>query len=109
MKINYKTGRINVELEGDTQKDLFSQLSAFQEVFDENTCGKCASQNIRFVVREVDENHYYEIRCQDCGGRLEFGQVKKGGGLFPRRKDKEGGWLPDNGWVKWNPKTKTVE
>ena len=84
MKINYKAGRINVELEGDTQKDLFSQLSSFQEVFDEDTCGK-------------------------CGGRLEFGQVKKGGGLFPRRKDKEGSWLPDNGWVKWNPKTKTVE
>jgi DNA-directed RNA polymerase subunit RPC12/RpoP len=109
MKINYKAGRINVELEGDTQKDLFSQLSSFQEVFDEDTCGKCGGQNIRFVVRDVDENSYYEIRCKDCGGRLEFGQVKKGGGLFPRRKDKEGSWLPDNGWVKWNPKTKTVE
>jgi hypothetical protein len=43
MKISYNAGKISVELEGDTQKDLFAQLSAFQEVFDESTCGKCGS------------------------------------------------------------------
>ena len=106
MKISYNAGKISVELEGDTQKDLFAQLSAFQEVFDESACGKCGSTNLRFVTREVDGNSYYEIRCLDCGARLEFGQ---GGGLFPRRKSKEGEWLPDGGWVKWNSKTKSVE
>ena len=111
MKITYTTasGKISVELEGDTQKDLFGQLGAFQEIFDQATCGKCSSTSIRFVVRDIDGNSYYELRCEDCGARLEFGQIKKGGGLFPRRKDKEGNWLPDGGWVKWNPKTKTVE
>jgi hypothetical protein len=60
-------------------------------------------------VRENDGNEYYEIRCVDCGAKLAFGANKKGGGLFPRRKDAEGNWLPDNGWTKWNPKTKQVE
>ena len=109
MKISYNAGKISVELEGDTQKDLFAQLSAFQEVFDESACGKCGSTNLRFVTREVDGNSYYEIRCLDCGARLEFGQSQQGGGLFPRRKSKEGEWLPDGGWVKWNSKTKSVE
>ena len=109
MKISYNAGKISVELEGDTQKDLFAQLSAFQEVFDESACGKCGSTNLRFVTREVDGNSYYEIRCLDCGARLEFGQSKQGGGLLPRRKSKEGEWLPDGGWVKWNSKTKSVE
>jgi hypothetical protein len=52
---------------------------------------------------------YYELRCADCGARLSFGSMKKGGGLFPRRKDSEGNWLPDRGWVKWNPKTEKNE
>jgi hypothetical protein len=44
-----------------------------------------------------------------CGARLSFGVHKKGGGLFPKRKDNEGNWLSDNGWVKWNPKTEKAE
>jgi hypothetical protein len=35
--------------------------------------------------------------------------MKKGGGLFPKRKDKDGNWLPDRGWVKWNSKTQQNE
>ena len=111
MKVTYTTkgARLAVEFEADNQRDLFSQLGTFQEVFENSVCGKCGSENLRFVVRTVDENQYYEIRCTDCGARLEFGSMKKGRGLFPKRKDKEGNWLPDGGWVKWNPKTKSVE
>ena len=32
MKISYNAGKISVELEGDTQKDLFAQLSAFHQL-----------------------------------------------------------------------------
>ena len=111
MRLNYTTnnGRISVELEGETQVDLFAQLGAFQEVFDETECGKCQSENLRFQVRNVDDNLYYELKCMDCGARLSFGVMKKGGRLFPRRKDKEGNWRPDRGWVKWNPDTKQEE
>ena len=87
MKLNYKLGNLNVEFECDTPKEVFSQLSVFQEVFGETKCGKCGSENLRYVVRMVDDNQYYEIRCQDCGARLAFGANKKGGGLFPKRKD----------------------
>ena len=111
MKVTYKTrnGKLSVELEGDSQRDIFGEISKFQEVFEEDTCGKCGSDNIRFVVRNVDDNLYHELRCADCGARLAFGSMKKGGGLFPKRKDAEGNWLPDRGWVKWNPKTEKNE
>ena len=111
MKINYtsRSGRVSVELEAETQRDAFQQLSDFQEIFDETVCGKCASENLRFVVRTVDDNQFYEIRCMDCGARLEFGSMKQGGRLFPRRKDKEGNWLPDRGWVKWNSEKGALE
>jgi ribosomal protein L40E len=111
MKLTYttKNGRLKVELEGDSQKDLFEAISKFQEVFDETSCGKCGSENLRFVVRNVEDNLYYELRCLDCGARLSFGVHKKGGGLFPKRKDNDGKWLPDGGWLKWNPKTEQSE
>ena len=111
MKLTYTTrnGKISVEVEGDSHRDLFEQINKFQEVFEEDVCGKCGHENIRFVVRTVDDNQYYELRCSSCGARLAFGANKKGGGLFPRRKDSEGKWLPDSGWVKWNPKTERNE
>lgn len=111
MKVVYQTrnGRINVELTGDDQKSIFAEIAKFQEVFEETICSKCGSDNIKFVVRTVDENDYYELRCADCGARLSFGVMKKGGALFPKRKDAEGNWLPDRGWVKWNPKTEQNE
>jgi DNA-directed RNA polymerase subunit RPC12/RpoP len=111
MKLTYttKNGRLKVELEGESQKDLFEAISKFQEVFDETVCGKCGSENLRFVVRNVEDNLYYELRCVDCGAKLAFGVHKKGGGLFPKRKDNDGKWLPDSGWVKWNSKTEQSE
>lgn len=106
MKINYRNDKISVEIEGETQRDLFAQLGAFQEVFDETACGKCGSNNVKFVVRQVEDNEYYEIRCKDCGAKLAFGCHKKGGGLFPKRKDSEGNWLPDSGWTRWDASSK---
>ncbi len=109
MKATFSSGKLTASFECDTQKDLFNQLASFQEVFGQTTCGKCGSENVRFVVRNVDDNEYYELRCVDCGARLAFGVNKKGGGLFPKRKDGDGNWLPNNGWTKWNSQTKSVE
>ena len=109
MKVNYNVNRLNVEFEADTVRDVWHQLAVFQEIFGEAESGKCQSENLRFVVRENEGNHYYELRCNDCGAKLAFGANKKGGGLFPKRKDADGDWLPDKGWQKWNPKTKSLE
>ena len=57
MKLSYTTAnsRLTVELEADTHRELFAQISRFQEVFEETKCGKCGSENLKFVVRTVDE------------------------------------------------------
>lgn len=111
MKLNYTTrnGRMSVELEGDTQQAIWEQLGTFQEIFEEAACGKCGSENLRFVVREdKEQNKYYELHCleRDCRARLAFGSLKgKGAGLYPKRKDAEGKWKGSNGWVKYNKET----
>lgn len=113
MKVTYssKNGRLTAEVAGETQKDVFQQIASFQEVFEETKCGACQGENLRFVVRNVDDNDFFELHCQNvnCRHRLAFGQHKKGGSLFPSRKDKDGTWLTKNGWTKWNPETKKEE
>ena len=105
MKVKYKVGdRLEFELEASGQKELFKELSSIQEIFGEESCGLCKSTNLKFVVRNVDGNDYFELRCADCGAILAFGQHKKGGTLFPLRKDDENKWLPNRGWHKYNPK-----
>jgi hypothetical protein len=105
MKVKYKVGdRLEFELEGAGQKELFKELASIQEIFGEESCGLCGSKNLRFVVRNVEGNDYFELRCNDCGAILAFGQHKKGGTLFPRRKDDNNNWLPNRGWHKWTGK-----
>ncbi len=79
MKVTKTIGNLTVEFEGETQKDIFKQLSSLEEVFGEKVCGKCGSENLRFIVRENDGNEFYELRCLDCGAKLAFGAHKKGG------------------------------
>ena len=110
MKAHYKTadGRIQFEVSADLPKQIFEQIAAVQELFEADTeCGLChgkEGKGLRFVVREVDDNKYYELRCLQCFARLQFGQNKKGGGLFAKRKDKEGNRLEHRGWEKWERK-----
>lgn len=117
MQVSYTTGngRLTVILEGSTQVEIFEQLAQFQEVFENTTCtkGGKSSDEIKFVVRKTTdekgkkEYKYYELHCtakdKDLGGaKLAFGLHQEGGTLFPKKKDEDGNWLPDNGWVKWN-------
>ena len=107
MKLKFKPNdKLEFELEGNGQKEIFKELAMVQEIFSEKKCGVCGSENIKFVVRVVDDNEYYELRCMDCGALLSYGQHKKGGTLFPKRKDADGKYLPNNGWYKWEPNKK---
>jgi hypothetical protein len=102
MKLKYKVNdKLEFELEGSGQKEVFKELATIQEIFGEESCGVCGKSSIRFVVRNVDGNDYFELRCSDCGAILAFGQHKKGGTLFPRRKDDNNVYLPNRGWHKW--------
>lgn len=102
MKLTYRANdRLSFEIEGEGQKEVFKGLATVQEIFAEDKCGSCGCTAIRFVVRNVEDNDYYEMRCNDCGAVLSYGQHKKGGTLFPKRKDDEGNWLPNKGWHKW--------
>lgn len=116
MLVEYTTldGRIKVTIEGKTQTDIFEQLAQFQEVFEDSECVRNGqtSNKVRYIVREDDDaNKYYEKVCFDMtkkecnGAKLAYGQHKKGGTLFPKRKDKDGNWLPNSGWVKYNKTT----
>lgn len=102
MKVKYKVSdRLEFEVEGSGQKEVFKELAIIQEIFGEEVCGLCNKGNLKFIVRNVEGNDYYELRCSDCGGILAFGQHKKGGTLFPKRKDDNGNYLPNKGWHKW--------
>jgi transcription elongation factor Elf1 len=92
MKALYKTknGQLQFEVEGKEQKEIFEQIAAIQDVFDENTCMLCGKTNLQFVDRIVEDNHFYEMQCKSCGGRLSFSQNKKGGSLYAVRKLKDG-------------------
>jgi len=102
MKVKYKVGdRLEFEIDAAGQKEIFKELALIQEIFAEDKCGLCGSTNLRFIVRNIEGNDYYELRCADCGAILAFGQHKKGGTLFPKRKDDDGNYLPNKGWHKW--------
>ena len=47
MKVTYttKNHRLTAEIEGDSPRDVFESIARFQEVFEENVCGKCGSEN----------------------------------------------------------------
>ena len=87
-------------------------LAEIDELYKDLTCtkkNKGSSDNVRFVVRtNDDDDKFYELQCDEAFGhdlyraKKAFGAHKKGGGLFPQRKDKEGNYLPDNGWVQWD-------
>ena len=113
MKVKHQVGKMTVELEAETHVDLFSQLASFQEVFGETNCGKCGSENLRYITRtNKDDDVFYEIRCEECGAKLAFGVMKKGGAMFPKRSEGKGGdrkWLPNQGWMKWNKEKGCLE
>lgn len=104
MEAQYKcrNGHLTLKVTGETQKDLFRELARAQDVFEaEQACGICQGTEISFRVRGVEDNEYFELQCA-CGARFQFGQHRKGGSLFPKRRN-ESGPLPNGGWSKWEP------
>jgi hypothetical protein len=95
MKCTYtsKNGQMTFEFEAADAKDIFAQRSMV-ELHDEECCGLCKSAHIRCEVRKSGEYTYYEMRCQACGARLDFGQYKDMKNLFVKRDNHP----ETNGW-----------
>lgn len=124
MKVTYQPAgndRMVFEVEAETHQDLWEKLAELDELYsgDNLTCrkqGKGETKNVKFVVRTDDsDNKYYELQSNEPFGhqlhraRKAFGAHKKGGGLFPKRKDSSGNYLPDDGWTIWNKQTQQEE
>ena len=111
MKSQFKvSSKLIVEVESDSQRAMFEELSKIQDIFGQSICGKCGKDNVKFVVRtDKDENQYYSMDCVDCRARLSFGCAKKNEELFVKRKDKEDKWISDMGWRIWNNSTQSYE
>lgn len=116
MEVQYKSsnGGLVVNFDVKDQTALFEEIASFQQVFDDRNIviknKPVPSTDVQFFVREVDGNKYFEKRYvgpdkELWGFKMQFGQHKKGGGLFPRQfldeeeklTHEDGG----NGWRRW--------
>lgn len=99
--------QLTFEITGATQQEVFEELAKIQEVFDtETSCGVCGGSRIKYQHRNVQGNDFHELVCLEstCRARFSFGHSKQDkGALFPKRKDKDGNWIPNRGWEKYNP------
>lgn len=94
MKVQLKVGaKAVVEAEGESIKQVFERVAALAGVFAcADKCGACGGSDIIPQVREPQGYTYFELQCLGCGARLQFGQNKEGGGLFPKRDKGKNGW-----------------
>ena len=94
-------GRLRLTRECASITDVLTFLEEVETVFAHDACRCCGSKNVTFGHAVRQGYDFYEARCADCSARLQFGQRRDGGGLFPKRKDKQGNVLPDGGWAVW--------
>lgn len=101
-KVRVQCGRAWLEVDVSSVKEAVKALSEYTEVFGEQSCGACQSDQLSYEHRQDNEGHdYYTLKCRACGAQLDFGQHKVGNTLFAKRKDKSGNALGKNGWYKW--------
>ena len=89
--------------------EMFEQASALSEVFGITKCDACGSTDIRYVTREASKGkkefkfHELHFKNSQCRARLSFGQHATGNTLFPKRKNDDGTYKENNGWVRYVP------
>lgn len=105
-KASYKAfgGKLLVEFEYNDTKTLVEEIASVQEL-EQEKCSNCNGNDFTFVVRQVGDDKYYEIKCKKCYFKLGFGIPKKGKpNLYPRRrnqKTKEPIGPKKDGWHKF--------
>lgn len=123
MKLNYTTkdGRMTVELEGNSDKELFRKLAHFQEIFEDTPSGKVGDKvvqggDVSYRVRKAKytdekgkekEAEYFEkmvVSGDLMWYKKSFGVLDDGtDNLFPKRPSDEDSNLERgfNGWHKY--------
>lgn len=114
MKATMKLSRVDIEVEGKNQKELFAEMAKTAEIFDEKACGLCKSNDIKPIMRKVSDGKkkeftYFEMQCGKCYAKLAYGQSNDQESLFPKRKltkdgkpDMENGEYGEHrGWTKY--------
>ena len=112
---------VTVKVESESVIGLVEELTKVRESIGPESCGKCGDVHTHVNCRTVKGDTYYEIRCQKCHAVLQLGVNKEDKNLYKKRlkvddkgkavkgEDGKAVYLPNNGWKKWNPETKTME
>ena len=121
MEALYKiSNNVTVKVEAENTIGLVEELTRVRESIGPEACGKCKGTNTYPNARVVGDNTYYELRCS-CGAVLQLGVNKADKNLYKKRlkTDSKGKaikdesdkavYLPNKGWLKWNPETKEME
>jgi hypothetical protein len=120
LKLNVPLKHCTVQVEAESQRELFEQRAAAVEVFGEQRCGLCQSESIEPVFRTVthgkDSYDFHEMQCRNpqCRARLSYGVHKGGKTLFPHRRldatgrpDRaDGEYGAHRGWTKYKGEPK---
>lgn len=107
-KVNIRFGACMVEFEAKNVKDVFRAFTMY-EVLGETKCGACESHEISPRFRQAQGYDFYSFNCNACRAELHLGQKREGDVLFPKRKDADGNWLPNRGWVKYEPQQQSQQ
>ncbi len=118
MKATFKvTENLTVEFDAESPKSIFETMAELSSTFEDTCCGNCQSVDIRYVIRKVEDNKFYEIHCQNpaCRAKLVYGHSKDGKSTYPRRYEIDGKgkaktdsdgksvYLKNKGWTKYVP------
>lgn len=117
---------LSFEVTADTEPELFKQIARVQEVMAVKCCGKCKSDDIKFVVRAASKkSKWMEVVCQDfnCRAKLVYSSTEDGSMVYPKirwdnlsdaqkdqRQDEKSyseshnGYLPNGGWFIFKKK-----
>lgn len=87
MEVKFQCGKFEISLECSNEKELFEKVADLQEVFGNRYFGPDGEEDTDLVysVRESDGNKFYELVSKRYKKRLQFGQRKTGGTLFPKK------------------------
>ncbi len=112
---------LSIEIDGANLQEIIQAVTSVENAIGFEPCGKCKSGNVFPNHRKVEADDFYELKCNSCGAVLQLGQHKSDSTLYKKKmevdskgkavKDENGKakYLKDNGWLKWNSNTKTME